>query len=111
MPARSVRRALVVNVSLYGVTKRLFLYCYYPDEVNKKILDIYFPQFNEKSKVHLQLAELSQQAHEKAHAYLKASPPKEQLSAIHLGRLRVETKKYLREEMEEIDELVKEVIG
>jgi hypothetical protein len=111
VPARSVRRALVVNVSLYGVTKRLFLYCYYPDEVNKKILDIYFPQFNEKSKVHLQLAELSQQTHEKAQAYMKAYPPQQQLSAIHLGRLRVEIKKHLREEMKEMDELVRGVIG
>lgn len=72
---------------------------------------IYYPKFNEKSEVHKQLAELSEQAHEKAKAFLAANPPKQELSAIFLGRLRVEIKKHLREEMEGIDELVKEVVG
>ncbi|MEP6952025.1 MAG: hypothetical protein ABI863_22235 [Ginsengibacter sp.] len=79
--------------------------------VHKKILDIFYPKFNEKNKVHNQLAKLSEQAHEKAKAYLIANVPKQELSAIFLGRLRMEIKKHLKEEMEEIDELVKEVIG
>lgn len=79
--------------------------------VHKKILDIYFPRFNEKNKVHQQLAQFSKQAHESVKAWLAANPPKEQLSAIHLGRLRVEIKKYLKDEMEDIDGLVRGVIG
>ncbi len=79
-------------------------------DVHKKILDVFYPKFNEKSKVHKQLAQLSEQAHEKAKAYLIANVPKQELSAIFLGRLRTEIKKHLKEEMEEIDELVKEVI-
>jgi len=80
-------------------------------DVHKKILDVYFPKFNEKSKVHKQLATLREQAHEKAKAYLTANVPKQQLSAIFLGRLRMEIKKHLKNEMGEIDELVKEVVG
>lgn len=80
-------------------------------DVHKKILDIYYPKFNEKSKVHKQLAQLSEQAHKKAKAYITANPPKQELSAIFLGRLRGQIKKHLREEMQGIDELVREVLG
>ena len=79
--------------------------------VEKKILDVFFPKYNEKSKVHLQLAALSKAAHQKASAYIQANPPRQELSAIHLGRLRVAIKKHLLNEMKEIDELVKELIG
>jgi hypothetical protein len=79
-------------------------------DVHKKILDIYYPKFNEKSKVHKQLAQLSEQAHEKAKSYLIANPPKQELSAIFLGRLRTDIKKHLANEMKEIDELVKSFI-
>jgi len=79
-------------------------------DVHKKILDIFYPKFNEQSKVHKQLAELSEQAHKKAKAYLTAKPPKQELSAIHLGRLRLDIKRHLSKELKEIDELVKEVI-
>ena len=79
--------------------------------VHKKILDIFYPKFNEKNKIHKQLAQLSEQAHEKTKTYLIANPPKQELSAIFLGRLRTDIKKHLRDEMKEIDELVKEVIG
>jgi hypothetical protein len=79
--------------------------------VEKKILDIHFPKFNGKNKIHQKLARLSEQAHEKTKAYLTANPPKQELSAIFLGRLRTEIKKHLREEMDSIDELVKVIIG
>ena len=80
-------------------------------DVHKKILDVYFPKFNEKNKKHIQLAQLSEQAHAKAKAYLIANPPKQELSAIFLGRLRVEIKNHLKEEMQKIDDVVKDVIG
>ncbi len=79
--------------------------------VEKKILDIYYPQFDESNETHQGLAALSQTAHQKASAYLQAFPPKQELSAIHLGRLRVEIKKHLATEMKEIDLLVKKLIG
>jgi len=80
-------------------------------DVHKKILDVYFPKFNEKQKTHLNLALLGEQAHEKSKAYVEANLPKQELSAVHLGRYRVDIKKYLKEEMEGIDELVGEMIG
>lgn len=80
-------------------------------DVHKKILDVFFPKFNEKQKLHLELASLSEQAHIKAKAYIAANLPKQELSAIHLGRYRMEIKKYLKEEMEKIDELVGKMIG
>ena len=79
--------------------------------VHKKILDIYYPKFDSNNKVHQQLAALSKTAHEKASAYVAANPPQQELSAMHLGRLRVAIKKHLSQEMEKIDGLVKKVIG
>ena len=69
-----------------------------------------YPKFNEKNKTHLQLAMLSEIAHSKASQYIQNNPPGQELSAIFLGRLRTDIKKHLREEIEKIDELVKEII-
>lgn len=79
--------------------------------VHKKILDVYFPKFDEKNKAHMQLAALSQTAHNKVTLFLKQNPPKQDLTAIHLGRLRVEIKKFLADELKQIDEIVKGLIG
>ncbi len=79
--------------------------------VEKKILDIYYPKFDAANEIHTQLATLSQAAHEKASQYLKDNAPKQELSAIHLGRIRTEIKKHLSEEMKAIDKLVKKVIA
>ena len=79
--------------------------------VSKKILDIYFPKFDDKNEIHLELAELSKKAHEKAEEYLISNPPKKELTAIHLGRLRLAIKRHLSKELKEIDKLVKKVVG
>lgn len=79
--------------------------------VEKKILDVYFPRYDESSKVHQQLATLSKACHAKAAQYIQDNPPQQELSAIHLGRLRVAIKKHLAKEMEEIDKLVKKIVG
>jgi hypothetical protein len=80
-------------------------------DVSKKILDIYFPKFDETDETHLHLSELGKAAHEKAAQYLKDNPPQNELSAIHLGRLRLDIKKHLSVEMKEIDKIVKKLIG
>lgn len=80
-------------------------------DVHKKILDIYFPRFDESNLVHQKLAALGKKAHEKVSQYLKDNPPQQELTAIHLGRLRVAIKKHLSKEMEEIDKVVKRVLG
>ncbi len=79
--------------------------------VHKKILDIYYPRFDKNNETHIQIAKLSEEAHTKAKQYLEANPPQQELSAIHLGRLRLAIKKHLSEEMKEIDKLVKKVVG
>ncbi|NJD21132.1 MAG: SAM-dependent DNA methyltransferase [Melioribacter sp.] len=79
--------------------------------VHKKILDIYFPKYNEEDEQHKRLAELSKTAHQKAAQYLIDNPPQKELTAIHLGRLRVEIKKHLSAEMKEIDKIVKKLIN
>jgi hypothetical protein len=79
--------------------------------VHKKILDVYFPKFDENEDSHMQLAQLSQTAHEKTTKYLQDNPPQHELSAMHLGRLRTDIKKHLVKEMEAIDKIVKKVIG
>jgi len=78
--------------------------------VHKKILDVYFPKFDENDNNHMLLAQLSQTAHEKTSKYLQDNPPQHELSAMHLGRLRVDIKKHLAKEMGEIDKLVKKVL-
>jgi hypothetical protein len=79
-------------------------------DVHKKILDVYFPKFDEKDSNHLQLAQLSQTCHLKTARFLIDNPPQQELSAIHLGRLRVAIKKHLVKEMETIDMIVKKII-
>ena len=79
--------------------------------VHKKILDIYFPKFDNKEEIHKQLAVKSLMAHNEAESYLKANPPKQDLSPIFLGKLRKEIKNHLSDEMKEIDILVKKIIG
>jgi type I restriction-modification system DNA methylase subunit len=80
-------------------------------DIHKRILDIYFPEYDERQEKHNRLAELGKMAHEKTVKFLKKNPPKEELTPMRLGRLRVEIKKNLEEEMEEIDKIVKELIG
>ncbi len=80
-------------------------------DVHKKILDIYFPRFDERNEIHLQLAQLSETAHKKAAKYLQNNPPQKELTATRLGKLRLDIKKYLSAEMKEIDRLVKKVVG
>jgi hypothetical protein len=80
-------------------------------DVHKKILDIFYPKYDASNKTQKKLAELSQTAHQKAKAYLEKNPPKKELSAVVLGKLRSDIKKHLATEMKEIDELVKKIIN
>lgn len=79
--------------------------------VHKKILDIFYPLYDSTNEVHQQLATLSKTAHEKTLDYLERNPPLQELTAMHLGRLRVAIKKNLSVELEQIDKLVKKIIN
>jgi len=80
-------------------------------DVHKRILDIYWPKFNGKNKVHQQLAELSRKAHDSVSEFLKDNiDPEQKIEGIHLGKLRLEIKAQLHKEMKEIDRLVKQIM-
>lgn len=78
--------------------------------VHKKILDVYFPKFDGNDLNHLKLVELSQKAHEKASEFLIDNPPHQELSAMRLGRLRVDIKNHLVDELMAIDEVLKKIL-
>ena len=79
-------------------------------DVHKKILDIYFPKYNEKNERHLRLSEWSKIAHEKTAVFLEENPPSSELTSLKLGRLRMEIKKHLTTEMAEIDKIVNKIL-
>ncbi len=81
-----------------------------PRGVEKKILDVYFPKFDAKSKTHQQLATLSKTCHTKAAQYIADNPPQHALTAMLLGKLRTTIKKHLAPEMVEIDALVAKIL-
>ncbi len=78
--------------------------------VHKKILDIFFPKFDETNKKHQQLAEISEAAHIKAQIFLSGIDGDRKIEGIHLGRIRLEIKKYLEIELDKMDKLVKQLI-
>jgi hypothetical protein len=78
--------------------------------VHKKILDIYYPKFDDKNAKHLRLAELSKLAHEKNSAFLQAVDTTK-VVGIRLGKLRLDIKVHLKKEMLEVDKLVKKIIA
>jgi hypothetical protein len=80
-------------------------------DIHKKILDVYFPRFVKSDDRHGRLARLSETAHSKAAAYLRANPPTAALTPGRLGRLRVAVKKEVETELSAINELVKEIIA
>jgi type I restriction-modification system DNA methylase subunit len=79
--------------------------------VHKKILDVYFPRFDRSNETHSKLANLSRSAHEKTSLFLNNHPPSGSLTPMRLGSLRLEIKRYLTTEMQEINKLVEELIG
>ncbi|NJN77426.1 MAG: hypothetical protein HC803_03105 [Saprospiraceae bacterium] len=78
--------------------------------VHKKILDIYYPTFKENNVLHSDLAALSETAHQKAKIYFQENPTPSSPSTYELGRIRIEIKDYLSEELSEIDKLVKRLL-
>jgi hypothetical protein len=79
--------------------------------VHKKILDIYYPQYDGQVEAHRRLAELGRRCHEQAAQYLADHPPPAPLGSMQLGKLRVAIKKHLVKELQEVDQVVKRLIG
>ena len=81
-----------------------------PRDIHKKILDVYFPQFNASNKLHLQLSDLGKLCAEKVKTFIERKPPQNNLSALVLGKLRVEIKKHLSQELAETDKIVEKIM-
>lgn len=81
-----------------------------PRHVHKKILDIYYPLFDENNPKHLELAELGKIASDKAKKYLKNNTPEGVLSSTRLGKIRLLIKVNLEPEFEKIDKIVAKLI-
>jgi hypothetical protein len=112
-PGEAYYLAAILNSSLPNILMKDFQAkgLFGARHVHKKILDIYFPKFDPKDEIHKQIAAKSIVLHNHAEAYLRENPPQHELTPIHLGRLRLAIKKHLSNEINEIDKLVKKIIG
>lgn len=79
-----------------------------PRDIHKKVLELPIPQFDEKNQIHRRLAELGKECSTKVEKWL-ASGGAGKIQSI--GRLRSIVRQMLSEELAEIDELVKKILG
>ena len=79
-------------------------------DIHKRILDIYFPKYDEKNYLHKLLSDLGKQCHDKVEKFIKSQSLPQNLSMHALARLRLEIKKHLENEMRQIDELVEKIM-
>ena len=77
--------------------------------VHKKILDIFYPKYDAKNVTHRRLAELGLISHNLVKQTLLEYDSASKIPA--LGKLRLELKKIIKDELLEIDELVKKIIS
>lgn len=80
-------------------------------DVHKKILDIYYPKYDEKELRHTRIAEISKDSHYRAMSFLERINSNQVIEGIQLGRIRLQIKNHLSKEIKEIDNLVKQIIG
>jgi hypothetical protein len=76
--------------------------------VHKKILAIPFPKFNEKKLLHIKLAEEGKKCCEKVKEYAKSI--RNLPDQYELGKIRLNIRKSLENELNVIDELLKKNI-
>jgi len=72
-------------------------------DIHRRPLELPVPKFDPNNEIHIQLAELSKRAHEKMKNF--------KFKAKSAGRRRKEAREVLKEEIEKINELVKEILG
>ncbi len=79
-----------------------------PRDICKKVLELPIPQFNKNNSTHIRLAELGKECSEKVKIWL-ASGGAGKIKSI--GKLRSMVRAMLKDELEEIDVLVRDIIG
>lgn len=113
----NLNEAYYLSAILNSVTPNLMIKAFQtrglfgPRDIHKKILDVAFPQFDEKNKKHLRLAELAKIAHQKTAMFLDQIDPLDKFEGTRLGKIRIEIKKNLSEELQEIDHIVRQIIA
>jgi len=76
-------------------------------DIHKKPLELPIPRFNQNNPLHQCLSQLSKKCHEKVSNILPGLINK----YGSIGKIRSEIKKYLKEELDEINELTKQILG
>ena len=79
-----------------------------PRHIHKKVLELPIPQFDSSREEHLKLAELGKACTQKVADWLEAGGPGKIRS---IGKLRSMVREMLAGELEEIDELVRGMLG
>jgi len=79
-----------------------------PRDIHKKVLELPIPKFDAKNPVHRRLAELGKECSERVERWLAGGGAG---SIKSIGRLRAMVREILKDELNEIDELVKGILG
>jgi len=79
-----------------------------PRDIHKKVLELPIPQFDEKNKMHQRLAKLGEECSAKVEKWLMSGGAGNIKS---IGKLRSMVRQTLSQELAEIDELVKKILG
>jgi len=78
-------------------------------DVHKKILDVPFPRFDSKNEKHNLLSALGKACYEKAQNFIN-SKNNENFTGLNLGKIRLDIKKHLQNEINQIDTILSEII-
>ena len=76
-----------------------------PRDVHKKVWDLPIPRFDRSDRVHVSLAQLGEECSRKVGEFLSSNP-----TSGPIGRLRSRIRLLFSEELQQIDELVKQII-
>jgi len=78
-----------------------------PRDIHKKVLELSIPQFDVKNAIHRSLAELGKECSDKVERWLAGGGA---ANIKSIGRLRGMVREMLKEELNEIDGLVKKIL-
>lgn len=78
--------------------------------VHKKILELPLPQFSSSNTTHQKIAEISKTCINKVDKFISNMADSDKIHGIKLGNVRLAIRELLKEELKEIDELLKKII-
>jgi len=81
-----------------------------PRDIHKRILNVYFPKFNKRSKKHIKIAELGEICHLKATEFVNNWKSHKKIEGLELGKLRLAIREHLDDEINQIDEILSQLL-